>query len=295
MLACVDDVHWLDTPSLDALLFAGRRLAGAPVGMILAARDEPLPALDAARLEELPVEVLDREATGLLASRLIGRSRAAGRVEEIFRRTQGLPLAITELGRLGELEEGVDAPVPISSLVERAYARGVEAASEQVRALLLLAAADDSGDLTTVLAAAERLGIPATAVEGAEELGLIEVADGRIRFRHPLVRSAIYQSATAPLRRRAHRALAACLSGDWQADRRAWHRAAGVAGADEDVAADLAAMAERTRARSGYAVAARALERAAQLTPAPERRACERSPRRTRSGAPAADRAPSSS
>ena len=82
--------------------------------MILAARDEPVPALDAARLEELPVEVLDREATGLLASRLLGRESAAGEVEEIFRRTQGLPLAITELGRLGELEEGVDAPVPIS-------------------------------------------------------------------------------------------------------------------------------------------------------------------------------------
>ena len=123
-----------------------------------------------------------------------------------------------------------------------------------------------------MLAAAERLDIPATAVEGAEELGLIEIADGRIRFRHPLVRSAIYQSAAAPLRRRAHRALAACLTGEWQADRRAWHRAAAVASADEDVAAELAAMAERTRARSGYAVAARALERAAQLTPAPERR-----------------------
>jgi DNA-binding CsgD family transcriptional regulator len=272
VLACVDDVHWLDAPSLDALLFAARRLAGAPVSMILAARDEPVPTLDAARLEELPVGVLGREATGLLAARLIGRESAAGRVEEIFRRTQGLPLAITELGRLGELEEGVDAPVPISSLVERAYVRGVEAASEQVRGLLLLAAADDSGDLASVLAAAERHRIPATAVEDAEELGLIEVTDGRIRFRHPLVRSAIYQSAAAPLRRRAHRALAACLTGDWQADRRAWHRAAGVAGADEDVAADVAAMGERARARSGYAVAARALERAAQLTPAPERR-----------------------
>jgi DNA-binding CsgD family transcriptional regulator len=272
VLACVDDVHWLDTPSLDALLFAGRRLAGAPVAMILAARDEPVPALDAARLEELPIDVLDREATGLLATRLIGRESAPGRVEEIFRRTQGLPLAIAELGRLGELEHGVDAPVPISGLVERAYARGVEAASEQVRALLLLAAADDSGELTTLLVAAERLDIPATAMEGAEELGLIEIADGRIRFRHPLVRSAIYQSAAAPLRRRAHRALGECLRGDWQADRRAWHRAASVVGADEDVAAELAAMAERTRARSGYAVAARALDRAAQLTPAPERR-----------------------
>ena len=86
------------------------------------------------------------------------------------------------------------------------------------------------------------------------------------------MRSAVYQSAGAPLRRRAHGALAACLSGEWQADRRAWHRAAAVASADEDVAAELAAMAERARARSGYAVAARAHERAAQITPAPERR-----------------------
>jgi DNA-binding CsgD family transcriptional regulator len=272
VLACVDDAHWLDTPSLDALLFASRRLAGSPVGVILAARDEPHQALDAPRLEELAVRALEREPTGVLASSLIGRVPDAG-VEAIFRRTQGLPLAITEWSRLGDTEEAVATPVPISRLVERAYARSAEAASEQVRALLLVAAADDSGVLSTVLAAAERLGIPATAVEGAEELGLLEVADGRIRFRHPLVRSAIYQSAAAPLRRRAHRALGACLSGEWQADRRAWHRAAGVVGADEEVAADLAAMAERTRARSGYAVAARALARAAQLTPAPERRA----------------------
>jgi DNA-binding CsgD family transcriptional regulator len=272
VLLCVDDAHWLDAPSLDALVFAGRRLAGAPVGMVLAARDEPHAALDAARLEELPVPALDREATGLLASRLIGRLPDEGGVEEIFRRTQGLPLAIAEWSRLGDHDEAVATPVPISRLVERAYTRGVQAASEPVRAMLLVAAADDSGDLSTVLAAAERLEISATAADGAEELGLIEITDGRVRFRHPLVRSAVYQSAAAPLRRRAHGALAACLSGEWQADRRAWHRAAAVAGADEDVAAELVAMAERARARSGYAVAARALERSAQITPAPEQR-----------------------
>jgi DNA-binding CsgD family transcriptional regulator len=273
VLACVDDAQWLDTSSLDALLFAGRRLAGAPAGMILVARDEPHPALDATRMEELLVRALDREGTSLLASRLIGRLPDAGGVDEIFRRTQGLPLAITEWSRLGDLGEAVGTPVPISSLVERAYAQGVETAPEEVRALLLIAATDDSGELASVLAAAKRLDIPATALEAAEELGLIEVAEGRLQFRHPLVRSAIYQSTTAPLRRRAHAALAACLVGEWQADRRAWHRAAGVAGPDEAVAAELAAMAERTRARSGYAVAARALERAAQLTTAPERRA----------------------
>jgi DNA-binding CsgD family transcriptional regulator len=272
VLACVDDVHWLDAPTLDALLFAGRRLADAPVGMVMAARDELHPVLDAARLEELPVPALDRAATGLLASRLIGRLPDEGGVDGIFRRTQGLPLAIAEWSRLGERDEAVPTPVPISRLVERAYARGVEAAPEPVRAMLLVAAADDSGDLSTVLAAADRLDIPATAADGAEELGFIAIADGRVRFRHPLVRSAVYQSAAASLRRRAHGALAACLGGEWQADRRAWHRAAAVVSADEDVAAELAAMAERARARSGYAVAARAHERAAQITPAPERR-----------------------
>jgi DNA-binding CsgD family transcriptional regulator len=272
VLACVDDVHWLDAPSLEALLFAARRLAGAPVGMVLAARDDPHPLLDDARLAELPVPPLDREATGVLAARLIGREPGKGEAEEIFRRTQGLPLAIAEWSRLGDPDEATSAPVPISRLVERAYARGVEAAPEPVQALLLVAAADDSGDLATVLAAAARLGIPADAAVVAEELGFVKADAGRLQFRHPLVRSAVYQSADAPLRRRAHGALAACLDGKWQADRRAWHRSAAVARPDEGVAAELAAMAERTRARSGYAVAARAHERAARFTPAPARR-----------------------
>ena len=112
MLACIDDSHWLDAPSLDALLFAGRRLAGAPVGMLMAARDEPHAVLDAARLDHLPVPALDRQATGLLASRLIGHVPTAAQAEEIFRRTQGLPLAITEWSRLGDLEVTVGMPAP---------------------------------------------------------------------------------------------------------------------------------------------------------------------------------------
>ena len=271
VLVCADDAHWLDTPSLEALLFAGRRVAGAPVGMLLAARDEPHPELDAARLEVLLVPALDREATSALAAMLTGRSPDEG-AEEIFGRTRGLPLAVAEWSRLVESDLPM-APVPISSLVERAYVREAEQATEAVRSLLLLAAADDSGQVATVRAAAERLGVPAAAEEEAELLGLVEIAQGAIRFRHPLVRSAVYQSAPPPLRRRAHESLAACLTGEWQADRRAWHRAAAAAGADEDVAAELAAMAERARARSGYAVAARALERSARLTPSRETRA----------------------
>jgi DNA-binding CsgD family transcriptional regulator len=271
VLVCVDDAHWLDTPSLEALLFAGRRLTRAPVSMILAARDEPHAALDSARLDVLPVPALDREATSALVATLTGRSLEKD-AEEIFRRTQGLPLAVAEWSRLAE-DELPMAPVPISSLVERAYVREAERASDAVRSLLLIAAADDSGQVATVRAAAERLGIPAGAEEEAESLRLVEVAEGAIRFRHPLVRSAVYQSAPPALRRRTHEALAGCLTGEWQADRRAWHRAAATAGTSEDVAAELAAVAERARARSGYAVAARALERAARLTPSRESRA----------------------
>jgi DNA-binding CsgD family transcriptional regulator len=233
--------------------------------MMLAARDDPHPALDATPLEVVLVRALDRQATRALAAALTGK-QPENDAEKIFRGTQGLPLAIAEWSRLAEPGPPL-APVPISSLVERAYMREAEKASEAARSLLLIAAADDSGRIATVRAAAQRLDVPPEAEEEAEMLGLVEVAEGVIRFRHPLVRSAVYQSAPAPLVRRAHEALAACLSGEWQADRRAWHRAAATAGPDEDVATELAAMAERARARSGYAVAARALEKAARLTP----------------------------
>ena len=149
---------------------------------------------------------LDREATGVLASRLIGRLPDEGGVEEIFRRTQGLPLAIAEWSRLGDHDEAVATPVPISGSSSARTRAACRPRPEPVRALLLVAAADDSGDLSTVLAAAERLEISATAADGAEELGLIEVADGRVRFRHPLVRSAVYQSAGTAQAPRARRA-----------------------------------------------------------------------------------------
>ena len=271
VLVCVDDAHWLDGPSLDALMFTAHRLAGASLGVVLTARDEPMPVLDAGRVSELPVGALDRAATSSLASQLTGRPLDNASAAAVFATTQGLPLAIAEWSRLGDISAPAAAPVPVSKLVERAYAAGVEAAPEPVRDLLLVAAADDSGRLDTVLAAARCLGIPAPVLEGAEERGFLDVADGRVQFRHPLVRSAIYQSAAGPQRRRVHRALATSLTGEWQADRRAWHLAASVAEPDEEVAAELAAMAQRARARSGFAVAARALERASTLSQSPER------------------------
>ena len=131
----------------------------------------------------------------------------------------------------------------------------------------LIAAADDSGDIATVLAAAARLGLNAAALNAAEALNVIDVAEGRLEFRHPLARSAVYQSAPAGTRRAVHNALADSPAGEWRADRRAWHRAAGALGPDEEIAEGARASAERARARSGYAAAARAIERAAHLTP----------------------------
>ena len=194
-------------------------------------------------------------------------------VDLIHRATRGYPLAIRELGRLGKLAEDGDGPVAISRAVELAYMRDIERCGEDVRAMLLIAAADDSGDVATVLAAAARLGLSPAALDAAEALNFIDVAEGRLEFRHPLARSAVYQSAPAGTRRAVHNALADSLVGEWRADRRAWHRAAGALGPDEEIAAELEASAERTRARSGYAAAARALERAAHLTPDPEAQA----------------------
>jgi DNA-binding CsgD family transcriptional regulator len=208
-----------------------------------------------------------------LACTLLGASLSHDECDRIFLSTQGYPLALRELGRLGAFAEGLGAPVAVSETVERAYARDIERCSDAVRAVLLVAAADDSHDLGTVGAAAAGLGFDPAELETAEGVGLIELSAGRIAFRRPLVRSAVYQGAPAAARRAAHRALADALSGDWHADRRAWHRAAGTLEADADVAAELEATARRARARSGYGAAARAFERAAELTPDREARA----------------------
>ena len=273
LLLLVDDAQWLDSASLEALLFAARRLTGEPVALVAAVREGYPTALDTSALEVLALEGLDREATATLASDLLGSSPTPEQTEQIYRTTRGYPLAMLELSRLGHHGGPVDAPLPVSQTVERAYAREVERCGEEVRAMLVVAAADDSGDLATIIAAAASLGLDPAALDTAESLGLLVLADGRLEFRHPLVRSAIYQTAPATARRAAHAALADVLTGDWQADRRAWHRSAGAVTPDERIAAELETMAVNARARSGYGAAARALERAAHLTPDPGTRA----------------------
>ncbi len=269
----IDDAQWLDSASLEALVFAARRIAGEPIGIVFAVREGVPSAVDEAGLPELTVLPLAAEDTSRLARELLGSSLAEAQVQRVQEVTGGFPLALVELGRLDDAVADLSTPLPVSRLVERAYARDVERCDAAVRDLLLLVAADDTGDLAVILAAADVVGIDAEALDAAEASGLIRVRDGRVTFRHPLMRSAVYQGARGPRRRAVHDALARSLRGGWQTDRRAWHRAAAALGPDEQVAHELEETAQRTRARSGYAAAASALERAARLTPDAEHRA----------------------
>ena len=155
--------------------------------------------------------------------------------------------------------------------IEESYVRRLEALPEDVRLLLLVAAAEPIGDPLLLLSASERLGIEVSAVETATD-GLLALGE-RVTFRHPLVRSAAYRSAGAPERRAAHLALAEATDRDADPDRRAWHLAAAAAGPDEDVALELERSAGRAQARGGLAAAAAFLQRAVALTGDPTRRA----------------------
>src|SRR5215468_11406123 len=218
----------------------------------------------------------EEDARALLDSALSGP--LDGRVRDlIVAETRGNPLALLELPRgLGpaELAGGFGLPgaAPLTAAIEDSFARQLEALPDQTRRLVQLAAADPSGDWVLVWRAAGRLGIPVQAGGPAVEAGLVEFG-ARVRFRHPLVRSAAYRSAAIPDRQRMHAALAEATDPAVDPDRRAWHRAQATAGPDEEVAAELERSAGRAQARGGMAAAAAFLERSVLLTADPARRA----------------------
>src|SRR5215472_14800817 len=267
LICVIDDEQWLDRASAQALGFAARRLAADPVGLVFAAR-EPGAELDG--LPELVVEGLgDDDARALLAAALAGPLDA--RVADlIVAETRGNPLALLELPRgLGpaELAGGFGLPgaAPLAGRIEDSFARQLEALPDQARRLLQLAAADPSGDRTLVWRAAERLGIPVQAGAPAVEAGLVEFG-ARVRFRHPLARSAAYRSAPFADRQQLHAVLAEVTDPIADPDRRAWHRAQAAPGPDEQVAVELERSAGRAQARGGLAAAAAFLERSVLLT-----------------------------
>jgi tetratricopeptide (TPR) repeat protein len=268
LLCVVDDAQWLDAASAQALTFAARRLEAEGIALVFAARDTDgagfeAPGLPGLRLEGLPPGA----ATQLLAN----SSLSPDVRDHLVRATGGNPLALLELPRLLSEDqlagrEVLRDPVPIGQTVEAAFLGRARALSGDSQKLLLLAAADDSGDTRLVMRAATALGVNATAFREAENAGLVRFGEKQVDFRHPLVRSAVYQGASPPERQAIHEALAQSLDGEEYADRRAWHRAAAASGPDAEVAAELEQSADRARLRSGYSAAAAAFELAAELT-----------------------------
>jgi DNA-binding CsgD family transcriptional regulator len=274
LICVIDDEQWLDRASVQALGFVARRLAADSVGLVFAARD---PGAELAGLPELEVTGLrDEDARALLASVLAGPLDA--RVADlIVAETRGNPLALLELPRgltPAELAGGFGLPgvVPLAGRIEDSFRRQLEALPAETRRLLQLAAADPSGDQALVWRAARRLGIPVQAGAPAMEAGLVEFG-AQVRFRHPLVRSAAYRSASLPGRQEMHAALAEVTDPQADPDRRAWHRAQAAPGPDEEVAAELERSAGRAQARGGLAAAALFLERSVTLTVDPARHA----------------------
>jgi hypothetical protein len=274
LLCLVDDQQWLDHASAQVLGFVARRLVAEPVGLVFAARG---PSEELAGLPQLAVEGLEEaDARALLAAALSGPLDARVR-DRIVAETRGNPLALLELPQEvspAELAGGFALPdaMPLAGRIEDSFRRRLEALPADTRALLLVAAAEPVGDPVLMWRAAGQLGIGIHAATPAAEASLLEV-DTRVRFRHPLVRSAAYRSASLQARQAAHRALAEVTDPEADPDRRAWHRAHATPGPDEDVAAELERSAGRAQARGGLAAAAAFLERAALLTPDPDRRA----------------------
>jgi DNA-binding CsgD family transcriptional regulator len=274
LLCLVDDAQWLDRASAQVLAFVARRLLADPVGLLFAVRD---PGEQLGGLPDLEVRGLrDEDARGLLRS--VVRVRLDEQVRDrIVAETQGNPLALLELPRgLSPAQLaggfGLAGAQAVPGRIEESFRRRLGALPADTRLLLLVAAAEPVGDAVLVRRAAERLGIAASAAAAAEADGLVAIG-ARVRFRHPLVRSAVYRSAALPDRRAAHLTLAEVTDRDLDPDRRAWHLAAAAAGPDEQVAVELERSAGRAQARGGLAAAAAFLQRAVALTAEPGPRA----------------------
>jgi DNA-binding CsgD family transcriptional regulator len=267
LLCVVDDAQWLDQESAQALAFVARRLSAESVAMLVAGRE---PNDHFGGLPELVVEGLqDADARELLSS-VVGGPMDVDVRERIVAETRGNPLALLELPRGLSPEQlaggfGLPNAVPLSSRIEESFLRRLEDLSDEARQLLLVAAAEPTGDPALLWRAAEHLGITAEEVEPAERAGLLELTP-RVRFRHPLVRSAIYRDASPSARQKVHRALAEVTDPELDPDRRAWHLAHAAEGPDEEVAMELECSAGRAQLRGGLAAAAAFLERAVALT-----------------------------
>jgi DNA-binding CsgD family transcriptional regulator len=270
LLCLIDDAQFLDAASAEALVFSARRLAAEPVAVIFAAREGAGRAFAAPGLPELVLEGLGTEAAAQLL-RASAPEAADPVCEWLLAEAAGNPLALLELpSGLSEAQllgrAALPEAIPLTARLRSAFVQRIDRLPAETRTALLIAALDDGEEVAAVVGAAGEAGLPADALDSAERAGLLRLVGGTIVFRHPLVRSALLESATHSQRRSAHAALAAALSGAEQADRRVWHQALATLTADEEVAAALEASARRYQARAGHASAATAFVRAAELS-----------------------------
>ncbi|MEO8696471.1 MAG: AAA family ATPase [Acidimicrobiales bacterium] len=273
LLCVVDDAHWLDRESAQVLAFVARRLLADHVGLVFATRQSNA---DLASFPELVVNKLhDSDAQTLLSAVLHVPLDERVR-DRIVAETHGNPLALVEWPRGLTPSElaggfGMSTVLPMTGQIEESFRRRVAELPEPARQFLTVAAAEPTGDPVVVWRAADALGLGVSVATPAVDAGLLDIGV-RVRFRHPLVRSAAYASASLTDRQAAHRSLAEATDPEQDPDRRAWHRALGSPGPDEDVADALEHSADRARARGGFAAAAALLERSVALTIDPSRR-----------------------
>ena len=276
LLCLVDDAQWLDAVSGQVLGFVARRLLAESMAIVFAVR-EPSDERELVGLPELALQGLpDEDARALLATVLPGRIDESVR-DRLVAETRGNALAILELPRALAAANlpggfGLDGARASPGHIEESFLRRLEALPHDARMLLLVAAAEPVDDPLLVWRAAEELGIASAQAAAEPAEGLLAIGE-RVRFRHPLVRSAVYRSATPQDRRRVHLALAKATDARVDPDRRAWHMAQATTAPDERVAAELERSAARAQARGGLGAAAAFQERAATLSPEPPRRA----------------------
>jgi DNA-binding CsgD family transcriptional regulator len=271
LLVVAEDAHWLDGSTAGVLGFIARRVEHEPIVVLAASREGEESPINDAGLPTLRLGGIDDEPAGELLD-THHRQLAPTVRGQMLEQAGGNPLALVELPVLLGTDERagrsrLPLPLPLTEHLERAFAAQTAGLPSDTRKLLLLAAVDDGGDLGEIVAAAAMIAGGEPTAEGfvpAIDARLVEVAGTRIAFRHPLVRSAVYQAASLVERNAAHLALAEVLAD--QPDRQVWHRAAALVGPNESVAAALEAAARRARRRGAISVAIDALERAGELS-----------------------------
>jgi DNA-binding CsgD family transcriptional regulator len=289
VLAVVDDSHWLDDASSEAIFFAARRLEAERIALVVTSREGEAGASPPTGVEELLLSGLDPTSASALLDERSHSPIAAHVMERLFRETGGNPLALCEVAAsLSEAQlagaEILDDPLPAAASVETALLRRVERLPPKTRQGLLVVAAS-YGDTSSITVASRLLGLPSAALGPAEELGLVRRDDGRMSFSHPLLRSAVYHHANESERTRVHAALAEAFRlqlADGTAgvpaiastlEQRAWQLAAAASYPDESAASVVEEAARTAQNRGAHGAAASAYERAARLTADHEQRA----------------------